>query len=416
MIDRTAVINKALEWSVYIMLLALPFSKSIIEICAAVGVILLVLKRALSGNWKLPGTPGNLPIILIVITTILSLFNSEFLSLSIRALFSKTLKFIVIYYLVVEAISDRTKLSNLLKIGALSAGIVFIDTLLQYFVTHTDILHNYPAFKYVFGYMGGDRGTMGYIDFFRGYPTGPFPFPNDLSAWLLIILPAILFPAIFGIKSVKSRSWLIAFFLVGLWIFVLAKARGAWAGFIIAIGSTVFLIKKKVIIFAILAAMLIIVIFCFATSSRVVFGLSSMIDRGDMWTNSVKIFKMHPIIGNGVNTFFSLYKEARVDQWHGLKGSYSHNCYLQMAADVGILGLAAFLWFVSAVFMKAVRYIKRTPDKFGGALVMGILVGLFAFLIHSAVDTSLYSLPLAALFWLTMGALVAAMKVLEQEH
>ncbi len=414
-IDRTAVINKALEWSVYIMLLAMPFSKSIIEICAAIGIGLLILKRVLSGDYRLPDTPGNIPILFILITTALSLFNSEFLSLSLRAFVSKTIKFIAIYYLVVEAISDRTKLSNFLKMGAVSAGIVFIDTLLQYFVTHTDILHNYPAFKYVFGYTGWDAKTVGYIDFFRGYPTGPFPFPNDLSAWLLIVMPTILFPALFGIKTIKPRIWLITFFLIGLYIFVLAKARGAWAGFIIAVSSAIFLTRRKVVIFAILAAMLLIVVFCFATSSRVVFGLSSMVDRGDMWTNSIKIFKMHPIIGNGVNTFFNLYKEARLDQWHGLKGSYAHNCYLQMAADTGMLGLTAFLWFVCAVFWQAVIFIKKSARKFDGALVTGLLVGLFAFLIHSAVDTNLFSLNLTALFWMSMGALVAAMKVSGQD-
>jgi putative inorganic carbon (hco3(-)) transporter len=160
--------------------------------------------------------------------------------------------------------------------------------------------------------------------------------------------------------------------------------------------------------------MLGIVIMCFAGSWNVIFGFSSLADRGDMWANGVKIFKEHPIIGNGINTFFNKYRYIRTDRDVG-RGSYAHNCYLQMAADTGILGLLAFLWFVFSIIKKGADYIVNGKDKFYQAAVLGLVVGISAFLLHSAVDTNLYSLNLASLFWLSAGFLIAVIRVAEQK-
>ena len=134
-------------------------------------------------------------------------------------------------------------------------------------------------------------------------------------------------------------------------------------------------------------------------------------DRPVMLKNSVEIFKKHPIIGNGLNTFFVEYREIRNDSEKGRRGSYAHNCYLQMAADIGLLGLISFLLFVSAVLAAGFKVLKTVKDPLYYSLILGIGMGLTAFLVHSAGDTNLYSLPLAALFWLSAGVLLATIKL-----
>ncbi len=399
-----AVINKLLEWSLYLIIFALPFSKSVVEICVAVGIALFITKRILTKDYRLPGTPANMALLFVFLTAALSLINSEFMKLSIRALFAKNLKFIALYFLVVDTIDDRVKMMNLLKMGLVSAVIVFIDVFIQQFLTYVDVLHNYPAFKYHFYYNARDK----VVDYcFKTYPTGPFPFPNDLSAWLLIVVPVLLCVSLLDLKDKLSRYLIIAVSFVGLYIFVQAKVRGAWLAFILAISSTLFLARSKTVIILVLIALLGLILICFVKTPDVVFGLSTVLDRGEMWNNGLKIFKEHPVIGNGINTFFNKYRYTRQDADRG-RGSYAHNCYLQMASDVGILGLAAFLWFVFAIFKSAVSFIRSTRDEFRYALVLGLALGIGAFLLHSAVDTNLYSLNLASLFWLTAGFVVSA--------
>jgi len=61
--------------------------------------------------------------------------------------------------------------------------------------------------------------------------------------------------------------------------------------------------------------------------------------------------------------------------------------------------------------VKGFRALATIKEPFCYSLVLGINLGLIAFLIHSAGDTNLYSLPLAALFWLSAGILLAAVKL-----
>lgn len=404
------VMDKGLEWSIYIAIFALPFSKSIIEICVSLGLVLLSVKKILLRDFKLMHTSANPAILALIVSTVSSLINSQYMDLSLRALFSKTLKFIILYYLVVEIINSKVKLMNFLKIAAVSAAVVFLDTLAQYFITHVDLLHNYVSFKYVNNFILVESApAKSHVIYFIGYPTGPFPFPNDLAAWLLIIIPPALFLSLIDLRGKISRYAVAIFSFAGLYILILAKARSAWIGFIIAISSLIVLFKKYVIV--LLCGMFIVMAVCFIRTPEDIFGLSSAQDRAVMWSTGFKIFKEHPFIGNGVNTFFNKYKEARQDEWRGLKGSYAHNCYLQMAADIGIFGLASFLWFIVSIMISSVQFIKGHKDRFYPALILGLLVGVTAFLIHSFFDTNLYSLNLAGLFWMAAGLTVSVVNI-----
>ena len=63
------------------------------------------------------------------------------------------------------------------------------------------------------------------------------------------------------------------------------------------------------------------------------------------------------------------------------------------------------------IFWNGIKCLRKTADIFMYPMILGTGLGLLAFLIHSAVDTNLYSLPLAALFWLSCGILSAAVKI-----
>lgn len=130
-----------------------------------------------------------------------------------------------------------------------------------------------------------------------------------------------------------------------------------------------------------------------------------------MWTNSWKVFMKHPVIGNGLNTFYRHYANVREDEYKYKKGSYAHNCYLQMAAETGIVGLTSFLVLLGVFFITSIKRISQLGNNFYAALTTGLLAGIFAFLVHSSTDTNLYSLNLAALFWFSLGLVTAILRI-----
>lgn len=401
-LNIAAYFDRISEWSIYILIFTLPFSKSLIEITIVAALMSLLVKRIIRKELSFNITHIEKILFTYIILSLLSLWNTQYLHLSLRAFFSKSLKFALLFLMAGEIINTKERLGKLLFVAGMSCFMILIDAFIQYRITHVDILHKYPVFLY-------NSANPSYL----GFPTASFPFPNDFAAWILIFI----FPA--GTMALWSgvRGWKVAIpwlaFMGLAYFLIVTKVRGAWLGFLAAFMLlTIFKLKMKgvlVLVFIVLATLFINKSVLPDLVSKV-----SMADRSVMWKNSVQIFKKHPIIGNGVNTFFNEYKEIRDDEHKGLRGSYAHNCYLQMASDIGLLGLISFLLFVAAVLVAGFKALKVVKEPFYYSMILGISLGLIAFLIHSAVDTNLYSLPLAALFWFSAGLVPAIIGIAQK--
>lgn len=397
-------LDKTAEWSLYLLIFAMPFSKSIIEIAIVAALVCLAARKVISKERPLTAADiADIPLYVLLFASLVSLANTSYMALSVRALFSKSLKFAALFLISREIINTRQKLKNFAAIAMLSCVIIIIDGFAQHFITHVDFLHNYPSFKFV----GPADGNL-------GAPTASFPYPNDFSAWILMfIFPAAMF-AFWGKRSLIERLFYVSIFAALAGLLFLTKVRGAWASFIIASAVMLFLkLRKRFIV--LIAVLFSIGLFINKPVIRYVTDMTSLNDRGVMWNNGWKIFKAHPVIGSGLNTFYVNYAKVRTDEYRDRKGSYAHNCYLQMAAETGVIGLLSFLVFAIAVVLKCLWVAKNTKEPFHHSLLLGIGLGLLAFLIHSAADTNLYSLNLAALFWISAGIAVSAVNIAKSD-
>ncbi len=389
------------EWSIYIMIFVLPFSKSLIEVTIITALAGIIIKKCLAGEKVFNKNAISIALCIFLLASLVSICNSQYMALSLRAFFAKILKFAALFLAVTEIINTRKKLTNFIIIALASCALILIDGLVQYFFTHIDLLHSYPSFNF--------EWTKPY---FLGVPTASFPYPNDFAAWMLIFIFPVGTYLLFCKKEWLKSSFAAVIFVVLLYSLILTKVRGAWASLIGALGALA-LLKPKTIGIILLIILILGAVLVHKELVPYAMNLTSINARETIWQAGWTIFKEHPIIGNGVNTFFNKFKMARQDEDRGKKGSYAHNCYLQMACDTGLFGLLAFLLFVAAVLLKSFRSLRSAKDPFLYSLILGISLGLVAFLLHSAVDTNLYSLPLAALFWLSAGVLLSVIKLNE---
>jgi putative inorganic carbon (HCO3(-)) transporter len=268
-----------------------------------------------------------------------------------------------------------------------SAGTMGLDAFVQYFVKF-DLLRHRPLYA--------------------GRITGPFQFPNDFAAYLVVILPAIISLSFSGVKNSKIK-WLIRLeMLFLLIILVINMSRGAWLGLMSAIifmGS--FKGKRKLLLVLLVLSALLLTL---PTGARqriqdlVTLEDTSSRDRKLMWQGGWNMFKARPIMGHGLGTFMANYEKYRPEGYTEIV--YAHNCYLQMAAEIGILGLAVFIWMMILLFYRSIRSFRQIKDRFCRSYLIGLLGGILAYLVHSSVDTNLYSLPLAVLFWFILGLAV----------
>ena len=122
-----------------------------------------------------------------------------------------------------------------------------------------------------------------------------------------------------------------------------------------------------------------------------------------MWTTGWAMVQDHPILGLGLNTFMANYLTYVTGPNQG--PAYAHNCFLQITAETGVIGLVSFLWFLLALFGCYLSPFKnrRGPKELANPWLTGLTAALLAFLVQSMFDTNLYSLRQAALFWTLAG-------------
>ena len=78
----------------------------------------------------------------------------------------------------------------------------------------------------------------------------------------------------------------------------------------------------------------------------------------------------------------------------------AHNYFVQVAAELGLLGLACFLWLVAVPLTHAIRTVRRGP---GDPRLTAILAGILAFIVTWWGGHPLLVGVVAYPFWLALG-------------
>lgn len=260
------------------------------------------------------------------------------------------------------------------------------------------------------------EGTAG--RWLRAY--GSLPHPNILAGWLVIGLFVLLGLA-FRFAVQKKSFWkaLHPNFRLSIFIYwscvvivtglFFTFSREAWLA--LAIGLLFFwiivLIKKQAGIFYKLLAtglatiIVLSIIFWPLLSTRLSgqdrLEVKSQFERATYLEQSFQLIKKHPILGMGIGNYtLAVHNEINPDlkSW-----DYQpvHNLYLLILAELGMVGLAIFVWLI----IKVVRKLKITsqavwPLVYSSVVFVVLIIGFF--------DHYLWTLHFGIMiFWLILG-------------
>jgi hypothetical protein len=128
----------------------------------------------------------------------------------------------------------------------------------------------------------------------------------------------------------------------------------------------------------------------------------------------LEIIKINPILGLGPANYYWYTPAYSIMGWNVFFNS--HNNYIDILAQTGILGLICFLWFFGEMFVLGWRLQFRVPDGFEKAYVYSALGGIAGTLaaamlgdwvIPFVYNVGLDGLRAAMIGWLFLGGLVA---------
>ncbi len=129
---------------------------------------------------------------------------------------------------------------------------------------------------------------------------------------------------------------------------------------------------------------------------------SERYSRTDIWAATGQLIKDHPLLGVGLGAYQLAY--TRYDQSSGAQRvEQSHNDYLQIVADAGLIGGVIALVFLILLFARGFSA-AQTRDRRRRSIILGALTGCFAIAIHSFVEFNLQITSNAQLF-LALAAL-----------
>ena len=404
-------ITKYLDLLIYWLIVLIPLSIAVAP--AAVHTFMgfltffFLLKKILKKERLFISTPVNLPFLFLVFVAILSFRNSVDYSSSFRGI-GKLIQYAFLFLICAEEIKDKKHITRIFLSMISGAMLVSVDALWQ-IATGRDFVR------------GNELKTA--IGLIRA--TASFPNPNILGIYLTAITPLIIGMTLF---YYKGRAKLFLFFvssLASIGVF-LTLSRGAGLGLFLGV-LFLSLVRKNRRIIVILIAILLVYPFVMPRNIKswarqvnynpVVFMLNP--DRISMYRNALNMIEHHPLIGVGVNTFcknYLYYKLPEPDDARTADHIYAHNNFLHMAGDIGLLGLAVFIWLLFNLFRQATRIYRNMADGYCKVVSLSITACLIAFLINGLTETSLYYARVAMIFWYLVGFSLSLNKFLPRDE
>lgn len=237
-------------------------------------------------------------------------------------------------------------------------------------------------------------------------PVGTLGNANAFGAFLVLLLPMVL-GRLASIRKPLPRT-LLAVYAVGVVVMLLLSfSRGAWIGGAVALlvwGVLRFPVRRTWAkipsrtrrILLVTGIIVITVTLLFTIQSFSILGRGLEL-RTWIYETALHIFSQNPLAGSGLFTF-----GAGLSQYNSLPPaephSHAHNVILQVAAELGIIGLVALAFTAWAILRAALRTM-RDRDSIA---VMG-LAAFAGFIAHQMVDLPAMMPALALLALITLA-------------
>lgn len=403
----------AIEAGLITLIIFMPLAYGCVEVWSQTAFELLtlsifiiwILKNCISGRLTIYRSPLDIPIIIFFILAIASRFYSIYPHISKMSI-SRLMAYLILYYVIINNFTSFSKLKRLSLYIVSSAIIISIIGIIGYFNKKTiSSLWPYAMFS-----------TFTSTSHFVGYVGTIFPITLILFLEVNIIKKIyFIFSAVIITTAVlfcQDKGGWIQFISAIIFLMLLAKYSGILKrkGVILLLIFTLFIWAVSFYGFQpIIQRLAPLFTLHFKTSPEV-----TIWERWVYWQDTLKIIKTYPIFGTGIGTFSVIYPQFR-NPVQNYFLNYAHQDFLQLASEMGLLGLGVFTWLLFSIFRIGVRLIKNNIPRYYKSLIVGSLSGGFGLLIHSFYDFNLHIPANAAIFTIIVAVIPVSFLLINRE-
>jgi putative inorganic carbon (HCO3(-)) transporter len=252
---------------------------------------------------------------------------------------------------------------------------------------------------------------------------------NLFGGYLILIFPLAIF---YGInKSPFKKISLSIFVMLSIVALILSRSKNSWIAFatllvLLGIYYLNFFLKEKIdrsslkilnwkwiCVFAICFVIIFGSFYIYLKKGKVLELLSEDLNwympieqksdpRLPLWKHAIQMVEDFPLFGVGIGEFnFVLQKYIYGYTWNRGVDFHPHNYFLQIVAEMGLIGLYAFLWILGIIFIKGLNIMRGKQDF----AKLGIWFGIIGFILTFFGDGYLWNIEMQLMFWLIIGLL-----------
>ena len=400
----------------YCITVFIPAKELVAEVLILLALMFFGLKKLSKEEFKFTHISLNIPVLSFIAICGLSLIwsNSFFISLKeIPLFFAGPL----LYFIITNNIKHEQQ----------------INRILTTIITVGSLLGIYGIFQY-----NGIDFSFWAHNIGRQQVFGLFGNVNYFAEYLIVPLPIAV--SLFFVSQNKLKKFLLLIGIISMGASLVATfTRGSYIGFGVSLIFMFFLfvysrgkrfIKDNKSIFIILALMVILFTSLMVIptplnkSGTAIEKIKSRISISQLtqspsikrriatWKFTALMIKDHPLIGSGIGTYkyntlkyqaeFFKQGENRSLYPHGF-AEKAHNEYLQLWAEMGIIGLIIFIWLIVNYFSFGIKILKKIKNEHKQGIIIGLMGSVLAVLVDALFGFPLHLPATIILFWVSIG-------------
>ena len=419
LIATGAFVFLSMEIAVYLLLIVLPFSfryivpgsfeiqtptEPLLGMLVAVYGVQKIINFALRKPKSEDTFPFFLPLCCYILITFLSTINTPNLFVTLKGAFRATayMLFSVIVYTVIQ---NRTNLKRLFIAIFPSAAVAVIWTVIV-------LIYHIDAWQWT-----------------SAYRSAPFTNYSVYGAFTALFFFICLSRLLFDDSPYDRVLWTAWFVCFGIGL-LLCFSRGVWLSVIVAVGFMLMQLgrgvtHKKILFIGAACLLLLACLNLPGVYNIIVERITSAVDisyasnraRLLRWGQAATMFLENPILGKGYGAFAMLYEEdvALVGSYTAQYQLGAHSEYLQVLAELGVVGLGVWMWLNVAFLRYGFRSLQILDDGFYRAIVVGLMAAELSLMVHFTVNNLLNGDAIGVPFWGIYGLLPAVVQMANRE-